>query len=128
MQQVVKYFKLGDHAHSFYSPLSGLKVVKNQVVCIEAIRVRDDPKVRSARTGGHLIEVTEQEYKSCEEPYRKDLCNERVSDTLLASPPAVAPEDDDEEDDDEDDDDEDDDDDKKAPPKKTVPNSNFKRK
>ena len=128
MQQVVKYFKLGDHAHSFYSPLSGLKVVKNQVVCIEAIRVRDDPKVRSARTGGHLIEVTEQEYKSCEEPYRKDLCNERVSDALLSAP-AVAPvgeeDDDDEDDDDEDDDDEDD---KKSPTKKAVPSSNFKRK
>ena len=93
-----KYFKLGTAASTFADPKSGLKIINQQVVEIDAKKVRHSKQVTDAIEGGHIKETTEEEYKK----YLKGL---KKSDQEIEEKTTAGKEVEDEDEDDEDDED-----------------------
>lgn len=59
-----RYFKLGRGSKSYFDSFSGLKILPNQVVAIEASRIHALNKTfNDALAGGHLLEVSASEFK-----------------------------------------------------------------
>jgi hypothetical protein len=59
---MASYVKLGGKAEVFYDAFSELKVVRGQVVEMNAVQARS-LKVKKALSGGHLQMATEAEFK-----------------------------------------------------------------
>lgn len=65
---MAKYVTLGSKAEIFYDPTTRLKVLKGQVVKVDN-KAKFSKKINAAIAGGHLVNVTKQQY----EDYISDL-------------------------------------------------------
>lgn len=57
-----RYFKLGAKAHTFVDPKSGAHIVGPEVVAIDSKKARSSKQLLSAIEGGHIKEVTEEDF------------------------------------------------------------------
>lgn len=68
-----KYVSLGDNAHSFYDPSTGIQIVRGEVVEL-SLRQLAAPKIRKALINGHLQYVAD----------KNEAVNEPDTETLKA--------------------------------------------
>lgn len=68
---MLRYFKLGTQASTFYDSKSKLKICNKQVVSIESSKI--NKRVKDSIGNGHIVEVKESEFEEYMTSLGKDI-------------------------------------------------------